>query len=342
MRILIASTYVTSEKGGAERVAWDMANYLAKSHEVHVLTLSKEPEKLNNAKIHILPDVPKPTVFYSTIGWNYIKKLLSEHEFDVIHSHMSLPWGYIFRNAKSKKIITLHGCEYLNEDRLYRIFAKKAFKKSDLIVSPSHWLRDYVKDNYGYDPLVINNGINTSKFKIFKDIKREKKVVLFVGRLTEIKGVRELIEVAKELKDYEFWFIGEGELKSLINLPNTKHLGYFNHSTGSRLVEMYNRATICVFPSYKENFPMVALEALSCGKPVIATQTGFSEIIDHNENGFLISPKDQGELKSAIITLMENEDLREKFEKNARKKALKYDWSKIVKKYCDAYEELLK
>ena len=80
-----------------------------------------------------------------------------------------------------------------------------------------------------------------------------------IDEFLEIKGVRELIEVAKELKDYEFWFIGEGELKSLINLPNTKHLGYFNHSTGSRLVEMYNRATICVFPSYKENFPILIL-----------------------------------------------------------------------------------
>lgn len=339
MKILFASTYVTSDKGGAEKVAWDMARFLSKSNEVHVLTLSKKPEKFDKIKVHTIPDVPKPTIYYSTFGQGYIKKITSKYNFDIIHSHMPLPWGFIFRNAKSKKIITMHGCEYLSKDLLYKPLAKIAFKKTDLIISPSYWLRDFVKKNYGYDSMVISNSIDTKKFNILKNVKKEKKVILFVGRLIKIKGVLELLKVAKELKTYEFWFAGDGHLKKLITLPNTEYLGYFNED---KLIQIYNKATICVFPSYKENFPLVGLEALACGKAIIATKTGFSEIIDNNKNGLLINPKNPRELESAIIKLMKNQKLRKKFERNARKKALQFDYKRIMGKYYSLYKNLLK
>ena len=342
MKILIASTLISSSEGGAEKVAWETAKKLAesKNNEVHVLIATKNFEKNSNIKVHTIPKVSLLTIFYSTIGWPFIKKLLSKHKFDIIHSHMSLPWGFVFRNSKSKKIITRHGCEYLNKSELYKLFAKSAYKKSDSIISPSYWMRGYVKKNYGYDSLVISNGIDTSKFNILKNVKKEKNVILFVGRLIKIKGIIELLRVAQELKNFEFWFVGQGPLKKLLTLPNTKYLGCFNN--GVDLIKIYNKATVCVFPSYKENFPVVGLEALACGKATIATKTGFSEIIANGVDGLLINPKNPQELKSAIIRLMKNPELRQKFEKNARKKALQFDDKIIMKKYYSLYKNLLR
>lgn len=340
MKILISSTHIPPEMAGAEKVTWEIAKRLAKlrNNEVHILTTTKNSKTHPNITVHTIPYISPLTVFYSTLGYFFIKKLLSRHRFDVIHSHMSLPWGFVFRNAKSKKVITLHGCEYLRTDFLYKFLAKSAYKKSDLLISPSYWLKNYVKKEYGYDSTIIRNGIDTLKFNVIRGIKREKNVILYVGRLIKIKGIIELVAVAKELKNFEFWFAGKGPLRKLITLPNTKYLGYFNED---KLIEIYNQATICVFPSYKENFPVVGLEALACGKATIATKTGFSEIIDHNKNGLLIGPKNREELKSAILRVMKNPNLRKKFEKNARKKALQFDYKIIMKQYYSLYKTLL-
>ena len=340
MKILIASTLVTPDVGGAEKIAWQTAKQLAsfKNTEIHVLTTTRKHEKNPCIKVHLIPWTPLLTVFYSTIGWLYLKRLLSEHNFDIIHSHMSLPWGCVFRNAHSKKIITMHGCEYLNKGMLYRLFAKSAYKKTDSIISPSKWMKTYVKKNYGFDSQVITNGIDTSVYKVLKNPKKEKNVVLFVGRFLRIKGITELVKVAKELKNYEFWFAGRGPYKELLTLPNTKYLGYFDDE--KELVKLYNKATICVFPSYKENFPVVGLEALACGKATIATKVGFSEIITNDLDGILIKPRNAKQLKAAIVRLMKNPGLRQKFEKNARKKALKFDYKHIIRQYYSLYRKL--
>lgn len=339
MKILIASTSISPQEGGAEKIAWETAKQLAasKKNKVHVLTTTKKFEKIPNLKVHTIPKVPLLTIFYSTIGWPIIEKILSKHKFDVIHSHMSLPWGFVFRKCKPKKIITMHGCEYLNKNLLYKLFAKSAYKKADAIISPSHWMKEYVKKKYGYDSRVISNGIDTLKFNILKNIKKEKDIVLFIGRLIKLKGVIELLRAAQELKDYEFWFVGKGPLRKLLTLPNAKYLGYFNDD--DKLIKLYNKATMCVFPSYKENFPVVGLEALACGKATIATKTGFSEIITNGLDGVLIKPKNHKELKSAIVRLMKSPRLRQKLEKNARKKALTYGWNKIIREYYDVYKK---
>lgn len=340
MRILIASSYVPPIGAGAEKVAWETAKLLAasRSNEVHLLTMTKTPHRIDNVRFHIIPEVRVPTLYYSTIGRGILKKITKRYKFDIIHSHMSLPWGYLFRNYDSKKIITLHGCEYLHEDSLYRFMARSAYKKCDAIVSPSRWLKDHVERKYGYRPIVISNGVDTSKFRILPEIKKRNNLVLYVGRMVENKGIRELIEVAGQLPNIEFWFAGKGPLKDLVNLPNTKYLGYLDDQ---KLNEVYNQATLCVFPSHKENFPIVALEALACGKAIIATKYGFSEIIDHGVNGLMINPRDTKELKSAILTLYKDPDMRKKFEANARKRALKFDYKIIMKEYNSLFKRIM-
>ena len=142
--------------------------------------------------------------------------------------------------------------------------------------------------------------------------------------------------MAEDLRNYEFWFAGEGPLKEQITLPNTRHLGYLNED---ELIMTYNRATICVFPSYRENFPMVGLEALACGKATVATAIGFSEIIDHETTGLLINSGDRKGLAHSIQRLMENPYMRHAIERQARKDALRYNWRNIVKEYYTIFEK---
>ena len=99
---------------------------------------------------------------------------------------------------------------------------------------------------------------------------------------------------------------------------------------------------ICVLPSYYESFGITGLEAIACQRAVIATPLGFSEYIENGKDGIIIPAKDEGALKNAIVDLMTNEKKRKKLEKNARKKALKYSWDKVAKKYLEIYKLVIK
>ena len=186
---------------------------------------------------------------------------------------------------------------------------------------------------------VIPNGVELDTFKPLKKTKQNKNTILFVGKFVEMKGIKEIIAVAKQLPQYEFWFAGQGPLANLINLPNTKNLGF---KSTKELARLYNKPTICVFPSYREGFPNVALEATACGKAIIATPLGFNEYIKNGKDGIIIPAKDEKALKNAILDLMENPKKRKAIEKNARKKALNYSWDKITKQYLKVFKDIVK
>ncbi|MCK4649613.1 glycosyltransferase family 4 protein [Candidatus Pacearchaeota archaeon] len=246
----------------------------------------------------------------------------------------------LFLKSKSIMIPSLHGEETNNlklKKKLFQnLIVKKAFNKATKIISISKGLTQQLPQKYKQKIIVIPNGVDTKAFKLLKNIKRKKNIVLFTGRFIELKGIKEILAVAKQLPQYEFWFAGQGELSNLINLPNTKNLGF---QKTEDLVILYNRTTICIFPSYREGFPLCGFEAMSCGKAVIATPLGFSEYIENKKDGIIIPAKDEKALKNAIVDLMTNKKKRKLIEKNARQKVLKYSWDKIAKNYLGVLNE---
>lgn len=336
MKILIASTYLPPFAGGSERIAFELAKGINKKEDIKLLTTSRNTEQYNN-KIIKVQYVKGLTLFYSTISYHNIKKLIERENIELIHSHMVLPWAYILRNIKAKKIITCHGSDvYPKKNFFMNRLINDAFKKSDLIVSPSKWLATFIKEKYGYSTKIIPNGVDTKLFRPI-NIESKDKVILFVGRFIELKGIELILSIASKLKDYEFWFVGSGPLASKINLPNTKILGFGNKED---LVKLYNQATLCLFPSQRENFPLVGLEAMSSGALVISTELGFSEYILDMKNGIIASYNEQ-DIINKIKLVTEDDELRNKLKYNARQTALKFDIQFMIEKYYKIYKELL-
>jgi glycosyltransferase involved in cell wall biosynthesis len=120
-------------------------------------------------------------------------------------------------------------------------------------------------------------------------------------------------------------------------LPNVRIIGPLVHP---ELVFHYARACICVFPSHAENFPMVGLEAMACGKPIIATELGFSEYVENGREGLLVKPRDVESLVRSIRYLMDNYEERKRLGENARRKALHYGWSAITEQYARLYQSI--
>jgi len=338
--LLIASTYLPPICGGAEWVAWDIAKRIVDRFEVHMLTTDEgSPEIRELVQVHTLPSRRWMPITYSTIYRNRVERIRKEVTPDIVHSHMILPWGYVLRNAHAIKIITSHEARIPNQ--IDRHFMKAAVQHADVVTSPSNWEGQYLQKEFGGKFVRIPNGVETETFKPISNVERRDNVVLYVGRFTRNKGALDLVEAARRLPEYQFWFRGSAEPVNVGRqgvvippLPNIRVIEFMNDRQA--LAALYNQATICAFPSQYENFPLVGLEAMACGRTLVATKgprNGYSEYVEDGREGLLIEPHDVKGLTESIRFLMENKSIREQFEQNAIKKAAQYDLKIIAEKY---------
>jgi glycosyltransferase involved in cell wall biosynthesis len=212
---------------------------------------------------------------------------------------------------------------------------KKAIYAASAITAGSNWLSGIMEKDFGVKVACIPNGIDLRRF--FPNNNDEKEnVILFFGRYVERKGIKYLVDAAKKLPYCEFWFVGRGPLDNIIKGENIKNLGFTDKPE-----LIINKATICIFPSLWENAPMVGLEAMACGKPVIATKLGFSEFIEHGKNGIIIESKSSQAIVEGITMLMNNKELRMTLGYNARKTAERYSWDTICNQYANLFEKVI-
>ncbi|MCX6750410.1 MAG: glycosyltransferase family 4 protein [Candidatus Pacearchaeota archaeon] len=358
LKILLFCT--STDFSGAEKVVYYLARKLSKYKFLRVsILVNKEILKyykpLIKFKIKIIHLKYFPIGNFITnrfkIGRSVreLRGILNKCKFDLVHVHMPIPPEFFneFNRIKLPYVFTFHGTELVDFTYSKKIIQKlifnpiylRIFRKSRKLTSVFSWSFKDLKRELVSKIVVIPNGVDSRIFKPLKNIKQKKNVILFAGRFIGIKGIKEILEVAKQLTKYEFWFAGEGPLANLIERPNTKNLGF---KSTEELVKLYNQATICIFPSYTESFGLVGLEAMSCGRAVIATPLGFSEYIENGKDGIIIPAKDEVALKNAIVNLMTNEKKRKMLEKNAREKALKYSWDKVAEKYLEVFKEVVK
>jgi glycosyltransferase involved in cell wall biosynthesis len=352
-KLKIGILLISNGWSGAENAVYNLTKHLKKEHNEVTLFLNNEITKyyldIKKIKLQSLGQLYSekkylwPLCFYRMR--EKISSYIKKQKIDILTIFLqdSSIVSFKLRNQlKIPIIINLRGLELeslRNRGKIInKYFLKNILYNSDLILSLGSWQLKYLSSKYKTKSDDISNGVDSKMFKPLKNIQQRNNVVFFTGRFMDIKGIRELLNVAKQLSEYEFWFAGQGPLADLINLSNTKNLGF---KTTEELVKLYNQATICVFPSYSEAFGNVGIEAMSCGRAVIATPLGFSEYIENEKDGIIIPSKDEKSLKDAIVDLMENPSKRKELEKNARKKALNYTWDKVAKQYIKIYKKVI-
>lgn len=187
---------------------------------------------------------------------------------------------------------------------------------------------------------VVYNGVDTTVFKPKKARASKKMRVLYIGRLVVEKGLIELCNVAKGMKsDVAVTFVGKGPLRHAIKqkYPFVKLVGSKPHD---ELPDIINRHDVLVLPSYSEGMPNVVLEAMACGKPVVATDVGgVREMMANGREGLIIKPKSEQDIRSALKTL-KDKDVRESMGEQARKTAVnRFDLKKARKRLYEALYE---
>jgi glycosyltransferase involved in cell wall biosynthesis len=153
--------------------------------------------------------------------------------------------------------------------------------------------------------------------------------VLFVGRLSEEKGVRELIEATRGLPHV---IIGDGPLRD--EVPDA--IGFV---PPAELGPYYERAAIVVCPSRREGYGMVAREAMAHGRPVVATRVGgLADAVEDGVTGLLVAPRDSGALRAALERLLGDPDLRRRLGGAARERAReRFSWEASTQATIAAY-----
>lgn len=174
----------------------------------------------------------------------------------------------------------------------------------------------------------IPNGVDIKLFKPIKTLKKHNKkfLILAIGRLEVQKNYFNLLKAVENL-DIRIKIIGRGSLKNkIVRFAKRKKikLELIEKIPNTKLPAIYNQADIFVLPSLTEGPVKVLLEAMSCGLPVVgANVRGINEIIKDNKNGIFCNT-DPESIKSALIKLIENKNLRNKLGKNARNEMVSF------------------
>jgi len=206
----------------------------------------------------------------------------------------------------------------------------------------------------------LYSGHDLSKFDL-PPIKRNRNLVLFVGRLIEKKGCAYLIDaaelVSRKYPDLEIAIIGDGPLRSQMEAlvktrgVNCKFLGTLLHpEPGNSVLDWLNRARIFCMPSITasdgntEGQPAVFVEAHAMGLPVVSFDTaGIGEAVINGETGLLVPEKDIGQLADALMEMLTNDVLWKRFSARARSWAAeRFDIRRLNVQLEDAYRRVLR
>jgi glycosyltransferase involved in cell wall biosynthesis len=262
-------------------------------------------------------------------------------------------------------IVTSHNTDIINAilDKRYISLTQDALGRADIITAVSkntreHLLKVFGRGHYSLarKTRVVPCGVDTKMFPSRGDVSAvnkkyhltDKKVVLYSGKITSIKGVDVFLRAAQKIKDAIFVVMGDGEeigvMKKFVSehkLDNVVFTGYFGSEQRSLMAAMYRRADVLAVPStVSEGIPLSALEAMSSGTPVVASNIGgIPTVVKNMRNGILVKPKSASALVEGINKLLGNPKLSERFAAKARQDAHeKYDWRVITRKMEKYYE----
>jgi len=274
----------------------------------------------------------------------------------VFHAH-STEWG---RSGNTGSEVVNH-LEAMTARMSDRIITVSNMMKDDLILHG--WEGNKTKvvwngvDPKIYDPKKVNDE-EVSEIREMYKIKEDEQMILYVGRLTWIKGVRNLVEamplVLKDFHKTKLVILGTGEdQRNLVELADRLKIRdniifRFEFVPEKERILHYAASDLCVFPSLYEPFGIVSLEAMAMEKPVVVGArglVGFTEQIipsGPEQNGIHVNGYDATDIAWGIKEVLNDKDLAKQWGKNGRQRVLKdFTWDKVAEQTLEIYQSLL-
>lgn len=390
MNVLIVTPYYYPALyyGGPVRVVYECTRRLVKlGHDVTVYTTDvldsntrhdKEMDVVEGVRVRYFRNISNnlacrshaflPIGFYSALRNGC-------SEFDVIHIHeyytfLTVSAARFARKHNVPFLLSAHGSLPVIEER-GRQGRKIVFNWlfSNMIlrnISGAIALNEEEKKNYKHLGVpdekidIIPNGIDTeefcclpepSEFRNRYNVKRDEKIILFVGRIHEIKGLDILINafngILQSIRGIKLVLAGpdDGYMQTLKGMALGNDIFsdviFTGLLSGKEKLAAYSAADIFVLPSRSEGFPVTVLEACASGLPVILTdRCNFPEIKTYGAG--LEVPCMESPLYEALISILGNDEQRKEMGNNGKSMVLsKYNWDSIVKRLEEVYRNVV-
>lgn len=360
--------------GGSGVVATELGAALAtRGHRVHFITYA-QPMRLDKFQDNIFyheVDLPAYPLFefqlYALALAGKIFDVAKYENLDILHVHYAIPHaisGYLVKqmlNGKSdiKLITTLHGTDVtlIGLEPSFLPLVKFSIEQSDAVTAVSRFLAEKTKTGFTdkKDVEVINNFIDTELYKREECPQRRKqfapngeKIFMHTSNFREVKRIPDVIRIfaaALEHIPAKLALIGDGPERAEAERLS-RELGIAEHTRflgkQSALPQILSAADIFLLPSQSESFGLSALEAMSCGVPVVATNMGgIPEVVSHGETGYIAELGDIKRMARYAVDLLKHPRRWEEFSQNARNRAVQlFDKDLIVPQYEALYSKV--
>jgi len=237
---------------------------------------------------------------------------------------------------RSKKGVPFHHMQHFEEIFFENDPYRKAIVEESMYlpinrIVNSIWLKNKMKEKYGYDLQVVNPAIDHNVFYP-REVKKvtDKMRVLCFAKQTRWKGFPDALEamtiVMKKKDNVEFIAYGANRPSYYSDIPYK----FIKFPSDIELAKLYSSADVVICPSWFESFPLPPIEAMACGAPVVTTPYGTEDYAFHQKNSLVVPPRDPKALADAVLGLLDNEDLRETFKKEGPKTAKQFTWDRTV------------
>ena len=351
--------------GGAERVVVNLANNLSRERFRPVVCCLNDPGEWasllrDDVPLHFLDK--RPSIDLSMIS--KIGRLIKQENIDIVHTHLATAntWGRLAAVIRRVPVIlaTEHSTDVWKSwyqfpiDRILTRFSTK-------LIAVSHSVERFYCDRLKLSRQkvdVIYNGIEVESFEVRIDRAEKRRelgispsapVVAVIGRLIPDKGHRIFFDAMETVKkrhpDCVGLVVGDGPLrKELEEDAAERGLGSTIHFTGQRrdVEEILAAVDIVANASTREGHPLVVLEAMAAGRPIVATSVGGTpECVTDDVTGFLVPPARPGPLADRISYLLDHHEKRLSFAENGRTcVAQKFSLSAMIEKTERSYLDL--
>lgn len=344
----------TLKQGGAERVISILANNFSQlEYEVHLILLAQTEDfySINEEVIIHRLGFQNRNVFQKKISelntFIKLRKLMKQHRPETILSFMD-----------KYNVLTILSSSFLNLkvfvsdrsnpkkkiDPALQYLKNLTYKYATGIVAQTFLAQETLFSSTKNSNIkVIPNPLK--EIKVFPEIIKEN-IILNIGRLTEEKGQKYLIEAFSKLDkpNWKLVILGDGELRQdletqilELNLNDKVVLA----GSVKNVDEYFARASIFAFSSVSEGFPNALVEAMASGLPCVSfdCDAGPRDIIRDKENGFLIGLRDVNAMASTLNFLCDNAELRKKMGDKASNIIYELKSSKITQEYLDFFNQ---